>query len=279
MLVDFIIIGAQKSATTRLAQQLRGHPQVSFCSRKEPHFFSKVPDWSARIEEYHQLYRTNPGCIYGEASTTYTFLPLFPHVPEVLHTYNPELKLIYVVRDPIERMKSSYMHTFAKGNVRLPINRAVLEDPYFLNVSRYGMQIRWYLEHFPPEQLLVLTFEEVVGEAESTWEKVCRFLGVIRSEPVGPDVGVANASTEFRWVRQFPGKRTLTRAVGRVPLLRRVNPPSFLLNSWKERPELTRQTHEILLRLLEDDIRFVEDYLAIDLNRWRRHPSWDSAIS
>ena len=269
MLVDFVIIGAQKSATTLLADQFRRHPEVSFCHRKEPHYFSRESNWAENIDDYHGLYTQRPGHIYGEASTTYSRFPLYPHVPSVLRDYNPELKLIYVVRDPIERMKSAYMHSYAKGRVRIKIDEALLERSFFLNVSRYGVQIRWYLEQFPPEQLLLLTFEEVIGDAAGTWEKLSHHLGIANPDISTLNCGAKNAATDFQWTPHFRGKKALNRIIRKVPGLRRVRPPAFFVSEWGSRPELTLETQQALWRLLEEDVRFVEEYLGQEMSHWR----------
>lgn len=270
MKVDFMIIGAQKAATTLLAHQFRRHPKVEFCERKEPHFFSRREDWRAHLDSYHSLYNQTPGCLYGEASTTYSRFPLYPHVPEVLREYNPGLRFIYVVRDPIERMKSAYMHSFARGRVRMGMEEALLETSYFLNVSRYGVQIRRYLDCFPREQFLVLTFDEVVRTPAESWEKLSRHLDIPEPDPGDLDLTPRNATTQFRWTPHFPGKKAINRIVRRIPGLRRMRPPAFLFRSWSTRPELSPEAERALWVLLEEDVKFVEDYLGRPLSSWRK---------
>ena len=101
MRVDFMMIGAQKAGTTSLAAQLAAHPQICFCREKEPGYFHKTDDWTAGLDQYHSLYSPTPGQLCGEASTYYTFFPEFCETHKRLYDYNPALKLIYVVRQPV----------------------------------------------------------------------------------------------------------------------------------------------------------------------------------
>jgi hypothetical protein len=93
--VDFMIIGAQKSGTTTFSKILSSHPNVCFSREKEPHFFSKSPNWQKFIEVYKALYQPKDKQICGEASTTYTCYPEFnKNIWHSLYEFNPNLKFI-----------------------------------------------------------------------------------------------------------------------------------------------------------------------------------------
>lgn len=110
MKVDLMIIGAQKCGTTTLYDILNLHPSLRGCRYKEPEFFSISPDWKANIDSYHSLFEQGNGVLYFEGSTTYTFYPLRNlNIWDDLFEYNRKLKFIYIVRNPIERIISSYM--------------------------------------------------------------------------------------------------------------------------------------------------------------------------
>jgi len=114
MRVDFMMIGAQKSGTTSLAAQLAAHPQICFCREKEPAYFHQVADWRAELDHYHALYDPRPGQLLGEASTHYTFFPQYRDTAARLYEYNPALKLIYIMRQPVDRIVSLYSHNFVR---------------------------------------------------------------------------------------------------------------------------------------------------------------------
>lgn len=178
MLVDFMVIGAQKCGTTSLATQLAAHPDICFCQEKEPGYFHRVQDWRSGIAGYHALYDPQPGQLCGEASTMYTFRPEFEDTHRRLYEYNPDLKLIYIMRDPVERIVSHYSHNLVRNLVQEPPEVAVANDPTYLDRSRYAMQITPYLDLFGPEQVLLLIFEEYVADQTPALQTIARFLGI-----------------------------------------------------------------------------------------------------
>jgi hypothetical protein len=82
------------------------------------------------------------------------------------------------VRDPIARIQSHYRTRFAEGTEKAPFEEAVFTNPIYLNYSQYTLQIEQYLQHFPREQLLVTTSEDLRDDRRTTIQKVYEFLGV-----------------------------------------------------------------------------------------------------
>ena len=175
--VDFIIIGAMKCGTTTLAEILSNHPDVCFCRKKEPHFFSKNANWQNCLEEYKNLYQPSGQQICGEASTTYTFFPKYNACPE-LYKFNPHLKLIYIMRNPVDRVVSQYLHCYSRGYTSLPLEEAILANPGYINLARYFIQIRPYLELFGKQQIMLLTLEEFLANKSKTLSKIANFLDI-----------------------------------------------------------------------------------------------------
>ena len=95
-------------------------------------------------------------------------------VPARIADHIPRARLVYVVRDPIDRIRSHYQTRLTEGTERSPIDRAVRENPIYLDYSRYAMQLDRYLDHFPREQLLVITAEDLRGDRRATIQKVVR---------------------------------------------------------------------------------------------------------
>ena len=175
--VDFVIIGAMKCGTTTLSRILAKHPDVCFCQKKEPHFFSKNSDWQNNLEEYRSLYQPQDNQICGEASTTYTFYPVFNVAPK-LYQFNPKLKLIYIMRNPYDRVVSQYLHCYSRSYTSLSLEQAILTTPGYINLTRYFVQIKPYLELFGREQILLLTLEEFANHREETLAKIADFLNI-----------------------------------------------------------------------------------------------------
>src|SRR5437016_1007207 len=107
---SFIVIGAQKAGTTSLDSYLRTHPQVAMSSVKETNFFVEERAWGKGRRWYEGLFdAAGTATAVGEASPTYSMFPLFAGVPERMARLLPEARLIYLVRDPIERIRSAYI--------------------------------------------------------------------------------------------------------------------------------------------------------------------------
>ena len=197
-LPDFLIIGAQKAGTTALYAYLREHPGITGPSWKEVSYFDRH---YARGEAW---YRGNfPNTLrarglVGEASPSYMFHPLGP---ERVAALVPDVKLIALVRDPVDRAFSHYQHEVALGREELSFEDALaaederlrgeearmLADPtYFSHAwwnytyaarGRYAEQLERWLAVFPPEQLLIVPSEEMLAEPEQTHARVLEFLG------------------------------------------------------------------------------------------------------
>lgn len=274
MKVDFMVIGAQKCGTTSLAAQLAAHPQVCFCREKEPGYFHKTIDWASGLDSYHALYDPSPGQLCGEASTYYTFFPEFTGTWERLYAYNPSLKLIYIIRQPVERIISHYTHNYVREIDRLPPEIAVFRDPAYVNRSRYFMQIKPYIECFGPEQVLVLVFEEYTADQMTTLQRVAAFLGIdatpfaeADTEPLHQSVGKPYLKSEaLRSLSDSPFFRQLRTIVPtsvRQPLRRR-----WLSNTIQEKPTFTAETRQALWQMLEEDVKAIEALLGRRLDNW-----------
>lgn len=276
MRVDFMMIGAQKAGTTSLAAQLAVHPQICFCREKEPGYFHSTEDWEAGLDEYHRLYDPAPGQLCGEASTYYTFFPEFRETHKRLHDYNPALKLIYVIRQPVERVISHYTHNRVREIDMRPPETAVFSDAAYVNRSRYAVQIRPYLELFGPENVLLLVFEEYTADQVATLYRLADFLGIeaapfaeTDTTPLHQSVGQpylrSEAARTFTQTELFRKMRGVVPAAIRQPIRHRM-----LSNKIDEKPYFSPEVKHALWRLLEDDVQIIEQLLGRTLNVWRR---------
>ena len=179
-LPNFIVIGAMKSGTTSLFHYLQSHPQVFMSPLKEVDFFAAELNWDRGLDWYRRQFSgASPDAVaIGEASTSYSKYPEYGGVPDRIAATLPDVRLIYVVRNPVDRIRSHYQHRSLIGAEREPIERAVLEDPRYVDCSRYAFQIRQYLRVFPQEQLLVVSSEDLRRDRERTIRGIYGFLGV-----------------------------------------------------------------------------------------------------
>jgi hypothetical protein len=270
--VDFMIVGAQKCGTTSLGRMFRTHPSVVCSRKKEPHFFSTCTDWRAELPRYEELFERRPGAIYFEASTSYTF---YPHrkleLWADLHAYNPDLKIIYLVRDPIERITSGYMHHYQRGYTDFDLDRAVVEDPIFLDVTRYATQIRPFVSHFGAERVRILFFDDLLRDPNGLVRDLAGFLGIDPNKfgdtgSIHINKSVGGRKRHYKW--DAPG--ILLRQVRRfTPFLWRIITDNSA-RAFDRKPQMSGQVRQRLLQKLEPEINELEEITGRDLAHWRR---------
>ena len=180
MLPGFLVIGAQKSATSSLCELLGQHPDVFMCEPKEPYFFSHDEVFARGMAWYESLFQgAEHRAAVGEGSTTYTQHGLYPEAPARIAEALPDARLVYMVRHPVERVASHWMHLRTKGGRETaPIDEAVRARPEYLDHSLYHHQLSFYRERFPADRLLVLFFDEFKQDAEEVTRECLRFLDV-----------------------------------------------------------------------------------------------------
>lgn len=149
---------------------------------KELDFFAGRANWSRGFDWYKRQFAPAASDVVavGEASTLYTKFPQFKDVPKRISDHLPDVRLLYVVRDPVERVRSHYQHRAAVGAERGPVEE-VLRNPIYLDCSRYTLQIEQYLRWFSDDQLLVIASEELRQARQETVARVFQFLGVDRN--------------------------------------------------------------------------------------------------
>tara|TARA_Y100001968_G_C19380025_1_gene729798 strand:+ start:252 stop:1079 length:828 start_codon:yes stop_codon:yes gene_type:complete len=181
LLPDFIIIGSAKSATTTLSTILKKHPDVFISKPKEPKFFGRCYykgwDW------YGSRFRkANKSAIKGEASTMYTSgLGYFRYSAKLMNRYLPDLKLIYLVRHPMNRIISQWRH-YRGRNPNCPEFNELMQDDHMRNLiigcSMYYEQITRYRQYYPDSQIHCLTFEDFIKQPRRNLKLILKFLGV-----------------------------------------------------------------------------------------------------
>ncbi|HVL90642.1 MAG TPA: sulfotransferase [Actinomycetota bacterium] len=179
-LPNFVVVGAMKTGTTSLYHYLRAHPEVFMPRVKELDFFLAEANWERGLRWYERRFAAVPprAKAVGEASTNYSKFPQFTGVPERMAAVIPHARIVYVVRDPVDRILSHYRHRVAVGSERRPINVAIRSDPTYINASRYAMQAHRFLRHYPRERMLIMASEALKNDRSTVIEAVYRFLGV-----------------------------------------------------------------------------------------------------
>jgi hypothetical protein len=178
---NLFLIGSMKCATTSLHNHLAKHPQI-FMTRdpwKEPAYFVEELNWTKGEDWYRGLFQDAGNAVYrGESSTDYTKYPYYQGVAERIARFSPDARILYLVRDPVERAISHYwweVQWSAEGRDMLTAMRAasIIRD-----VSYYALQLRQFLSHFGQDRMCVLTTEELSAAPAETLRRVFDWLGV-----------------------------------------------------------------------------------------------------
>lgn len=273
MLVDFMVVGAQKCGTTSLATQLAAHPAICFCQEKEPGYFNRVQDWRSGIAGYHALYDPKPGQRCGEASTMYTFRPEYADTHRRLYEYNPQLKLIYIMRDPVERIISHYSHNLVRNLVNDTPEKAIAQDPTYLDRSRYAMQIAPYLELFGREQILLLLFEEYTANQPATLQTITEFLGIEQASGIAIEDTVVHKTVGEYYLKygaiEEMVKSGLFQAVRPyIPEIFRKGIRRRLSNKLDDKPTFSPALQTELQLKLAEEVATIERLLARPITCW-----------
>jgi Sulfotransferase domain len=151
MLPNLIVIGATTCGTSSLYHYLGRHPEIFMSKEKELRYFLQEVNWGRGKEWYEAQFANGATPVRGEVSPQYTRFPKFPGAPERMASVIPDAKLIYLVRDPIERIVSCYVDNRSTAKDDRCLREAVIEpaDNLYLWESSYCMQLEQYLEHFP----------------------------------------------------------------------------------------------------------------------------------
>jgi hypothetical protein len=212
-LPTFLIIGAMKAGTTSLYHYLRTHPQIYLPEEKEVRFFDPRHRWDRGADWYARQFAPAPptAIALGEASTSYTKYPVVQGVPERIASVVPNIRLIYILRHPVDRMRSDYLYRLSRRKERHPIESAFADDSSYFDTSRYAMQIEQYLPHFSLDRFLFIDSRDLSNKRAETLRTIYAFLGVDEDwqSPV--------AGHEFFRTSELRMERALTQRLYRVP--------------------------------------------------------------
>ena len=286
MKVDFFIVGAPKAGTTSLYHYLSEHPQVEMSSQKEPDYFSDkaineqgmyyTKNRVNSLAKYESLFVQKESVVYGEASVSYLF---YENVPEDIKKYNPNAKIIIMLRDPIERAFSHYLMDYRLGlisdsfeNVLAKISKhknAHLFYQQYIEVSKYSKQIQRYLDFFKKENILFIDYEDFKKNVSKTVDQVYNFLNISTEF-------VADINTKHNTF--IMPKNKIIRLIYSFVFLRKILTflfPIYLVKNFRvllfktdKKPELLKETRSLLSIIFNDDIKKMEEVLAKNYSKW-----------
>lgn len=298
-LPNTFIIGAAKSGTTSLYEYLSQHPDAFMSPVKEPRYFAYAenpPEMAGpgdeasnreagavyTLDAYRELFAdatTEP--IVGEASPVYLY---DEDAPRLLHEQCPDATLIALLRNPIERAYSHYLHLHLSGREPLRDFEAALdaEDErveagwewswHYRRMGFYGEQLSRYLERFDREQLLVYRFENLKENAVRLAQTVYGALGIDAS--FVPETGIQHRATgvpKLEWLHRFIGNpdhflRRWSRSV--LPKAVRDRILALVRNANLKKPPMSDAARARLADVYREDVRRLEALLDRPFSDW-----------
>lgn len=294
-LPNFLVIGVAKAGTTAMYQHLKAHPGVYMPPKKEPNFFSfdgtwpqhtpRRPAWVTTWEDYVALFDgVQDERAIGEASPRYFHSPI---APERIRDALPGARLVVLLRHPVERAFSHYMHMMNSGAfdyrpfvplVREKVKTIATWDAepfacYGLRHSFYYDSLRRYFDAFAREQIKVYLFETYRTEPSAVLQDLYGFLGV--DDGFLPDLGVRHNPTHG-----VPKSQLLHKTVMRPNLIKsmaaRVVPAKVRRRVsrtiWRRirtrKPVLSDEVRREFMDIYREDVLKVQDLIGRDLSAW-----------
>ncbi len=267
---NYMVIGAAKSATTSLCYLLGSHPDVFMVPCKETSFFSNDEIYARGFEWYESLYnQAGDKRMRGEGSQLYTVRKVFPKTASRIAQYSSALKLIYIVRNPVERIGSGWVQMRFWGNdiAHDSFEKAIKKNRNWLvDSGNYWKEINRYRDNFPDNSILVVFFEDFKIDYRSVVRKCLEFLGVDTQAPVDASLKHLNPLENkvmpppvLSLAGNFPHMNTVLKLL----------PESFrnsicgrmFFKQITERPRLKPKTQKWVADELQEDIKtFLEFY-------------------
>ena len=198
---NLFIVGAMKSGTSSLHNYLATHPEIYMSQFKEPQYFADLGKDPQRglfktESEYLDLFKgAGNAKIIGESSTNYSKIPEFSRVPERIKAFSPDARIIYIMRDPVERALSHYWERVKRYLEGRDMLTTIKNEPDIINVGYYAMQLKPYLETMGRDRVFVLTLEALNANRTKTLQSIFEWLGVDASFQV-PEIGKYNVAQE-----------------------------------------------------------------------------------
>lgn len=281
MKVNTFIVGAPKAGTTSLYFYLQQHPDVCMSEIKEPNYFTaqdvvklyynvspvSSEDW------YHSIFAEPTRRVVGEGSVSYLF---YPEVAQKIYEYNPEARILIILRNPVQRAFSHYLMDCRLGLCDISFEKIVenpLKYPHFyqqfISLGKYHQQIKRYIDVFGQNQVKVMFYDDLKADSSQFVDQVFSFLSltsvdinmVVKNKFKQPSNTIIVKLYQFKWLRTFLNiffpKKLL-----------------FMIKSvlFKEskKPTLDPAIKRKLSDIYKKDIAELSKLLSKDLSAWQR---------
>jgi hypothetical protein len=268
-LPDFLIIGAMKCGTSSLHERLAEDPRFFMSQPKEPNFFSDDDMYARGLAWYTSLFApASESQLCGESSTHYSKLPTHPHTVARMTTVLSSPRLIYMMRDPIERIVSQFIHEWTRRDVSSDLEGAVRHHDRFVSYSLYATQLAPYFDAYGSQRILLVFLERLLAFPEEEIARILLFLGapgdsVLRGTAL-PARNVSRERLRTGPLRDrllgFPGAR---RVLSLIPGALRAR--AKRLWQMPDRPRLSPSLKRELALRIDEDLQQLDERLGVRL--------------
>ena len=263
-LPEFIVIGAGKAGTSTIHTTLRKHPKIGMSVFKEPNYFTK--NFHKGAGWYTKLFLDEVK-VNGEVSPSYSMRDSFPETAERIAKTIPDAKLIYIVRDPVDRIISHLHHNLYRDRLRFKtVNEVALEDPQYINTSKYFYQISSYLNFFDKKNILFLQMEELKIEPCVFFNKIFDFIEIDILN-FTKKISINNESSKRYLIKYFDVAHKILpeKAIRFYDLF------FYMLNIKIAKPVLEEKTLKIIKSRLEKDVEEFKKITGEDFSYWKTY--------
>jgi hypothetical protein len=264
--IQFMLPGFSKCGTTTLYTLLDEHPAICMSSNKEPSFFIG-DDYRQHWSSYRALFpQQAAGLVLGEATTMYSSMRHEQASRDRILQHFPDIKLIFVARDPLKRIESSFREIHHSGHhfgldADFDPNRAIHQLPALLDDSLYFQRLHNYRQRIPEQRILVIFLDDLIADTAGQLRRCFDFLGVDPTPADSIPLRTLNASEEK--LRDSPMLRHLRRHPLSRRIVARLNAPEGqkmltklgLRKRFDEKIAWSDATLALIARTLRDDTR------------------------
>ncbi len=299
-LPDFFLVGAPKCGTTTLYQYLYQHPEVFLPTIKEPSYFcfASLPSEARKhiakkfvvwdLDNYIKLYKDSPEkTLSGDCSPLYLY-SYEAAIDLMKSTYGDKLrsvKIIAILRNPVERAFSSYLHAFGRGNETLSFKEAIKKKTIemkqqnriaadYTGVGMYYAQVKAYQNAFP--NMKIFLFEDLKDQP-ALLKNLSEFLGIDSSVKPSSEIktnpsGIPKSKLLLKLVSKQSGTKRF---------IKRLVPDKYWLNVLAirdsvermnlDKPKMDSEVRRVLTGLYSEDVKKLEELIGRDLSSWREN--------
>lgn len=270
-LPDFFLAGSSKAGTTSICDSLAQHPDICFSSKKEPNFFcsfdtdlGEIPneDWS----QYQSLFDVQkPDQLIGEGSVKYLNSPQAAYW---MQKYVPSAKIIFVLRNPVQRVVSLYEMYIRLGIEKAKImgqDEAFTPDGFVVKQGLLYDRIMRYINAFSRSQVLIMTFDDFVKKRTQAFHELFQFIGVEDSPNVSLNLRNKGGVPSSNYLSILTNRNLVATAKRVIPKSKHSQLDYFIKSKFFKKVSLKPEQEKFLRGFFCEDVKKISDLIGRDL--------------